>query len=240
MIVGFLGAELPRWDSLLRERTPRPTCLGLPFFEDERPLRGAAGLCDWRLGGRISLLLGARIGHQRDDRGESVRLRGSFGEKLLLPTGARLPFSRLVLYGLGPASRFDEALARQASRELIATLRQLAGPETEAPSIAIVPPGRSTGALSARRALELLLEEAEPLLDGPRPEGAGAEARLTIVESTAGQKEAAELGRRYATGQAAPGQNTPGQPGQNTPGQPGQNTTDQRTTDSPGSPSSTS
>lgn len=210
MIVGFLGAELPRWDSLLRERAPRPTCLGLPFFEDERPLRGAAGLCDWRLGGRISLLLGARIGPQRDDRGESIRLRGSFGEKLLLPTGARLPFARLVLYGLGPTARFDEALARRASRELIASLLQLAGNDGEARSIAIVPPGRSTGALSARRALELLLEEAAPLLEVPAADGVSLpEVRLTIVESTAGQKEAAELGRRYAASQVGNGSPPP-------------------------------
>lgn len=210
MIVGFLGAELPRWDSLLRERGARPSCLGLPFFEDERPLRGAAGLCDWRLGGRLSRLLGARIGPQRDDRGESIKLRGGFGEKLLLPTGAKLPFARLVLYGLGPAARFDETLARTAARELMTTLAQL-GDGGAAPSIAIVPPGRSTGLLSARRALEILLEEAEPILaarDRSAPSAdAGVpplEARLTIVESTAGQKEAAELGRRYAMGTSGP------------------------------------
>ena len=42
--IGFLAAELPRWDQLLREEGARPEVLGLPFFEDERPLRGAAGL----------------------------------------------------------------------------------------------------------------------------------------------------------------------------------------------------
>lgn len=200
MNVGFLGAELSRWDALLREGV-RPSVLGLPFFDDERPLRGAAGLCDWRLGGRISRLLGARIGPQRDDRGESVRLHGGFGEKLLLPTGPRLPFARLVLFGLGPQRSFDESIARRAVPELLGTLLQLveapvamggaSGPSL-GPVLGIVPPGRSTGALSARRALELLLEGAEPLF-GTSP------VRLIVVESQAAQKEAGELVRRYAS-----------------------------------------
>ena len=46
-------------------------------------------------------------------------------------------------------------------------------------------PGRSTGHLSARRALEIYLEEAPP-----------SPAELLVVESVAGQKEAADLVRR--------------------------------------------
>ncbi len=201
MIVSFLGADLSRWDQLLRDRPAWPSCIGLPFFEDERPLRGAAGLCDWRLGGRLSRLLGARIGSQRDDRGEAVRLSGQFGEKLLLPTGKRLPFGRLILYGLGSSKLFDEGRARIAARELLASLRGLAPTGATTPChVAIVPPGRSTGALSARQALEILLAEAEPIFDRhpqPDPQPDSAE-KLTVVESTAGQKEAAELARRFA------------------------------------------
>jgi hypothetical protein len=52
------------------------------------------------------------------------------------------------------------------------------------PVISIVPPGRSTGALSARQAIESLLQECTL-------------HHLTIVESAAGQKEAGELIRRY-------------------------------------------
>ena len=193
MIVGFLSADLSRWDQLLRERGAWPSCIGLPFFEDERPLRGAAGLCDWRLGGRISRLLGARIGSQRDDRGESIKLSGSFGEKLLLPTGPRLPFGRLVLLGLGSSKLFDEARAQTASRELLKTLHALAEKHEDGRThLAIVPPGRSTGALSSRRALEILLEEAEA---SPK---SSSNMRITVIESVAGQKEAAELARRFA------------------------------------------
>jgi hypothetical protein len=51
--VSFLASDLGKWDSL--EQVPET--LVLPFFADERPLRGAAGLCDWRLCGRLSRLL---------------------------------------------------------------------------------------------------------------------------------------------------------------------------------------
>lgn len=185
--VAFLNAELQRWDLLLRESGPRPEALGLPVFEDERPLRGAAGLCDWRLGGRLSRLLGAG--------GGAARFHGHRGEQLLLPTGPRLPFSRIVLYGLGRADTFDEIAARVAARELLRALRNVVPrPDPRAvtppppPTLALVPPGRSTGALSARRALELVLDEL-----GPDPELQGD--RLVILESAAGQKEAGELVR---------------------------------------------
>jgi len=194
MNVAFLGAELPRWDQALREDGARAVALGLPFFEDERPLRGAAGLCDWRLGGRLSRLLGAT---------GATRLRGAFGEQLLMPSGRRLPWERLVLFGLGPAAGFDEARARAAARELLRTLRALAPPapkgasgagrsEAEPPTLALVPPGRSTGALSARQAVDLLLQEATMVLVGAHP------PQLVIVESAAGQKEAGELVRRLS------------------------------------------
>ena len=63
-------SERARHRRFLRQRSRQvgrsaegvPETLVLPFFADERPLRGAAGLCDWRLCGRLSRLLavGAR------------------------------------------------------------------------------------------------------------------------------------------------------------------------------------
>jgi hypothetical protein len=191
--VAFLGADLQRWDQALREDGARPLVLGLPFFQDERPLRGAAGLCDWRLGGRLSRLLGAE---------GSARVAGGLGEQLLMPGGRRLPWERIVLYGLGPSARFDDRVARSAARGLLRTLCALAPPTVEQreasegvsdpPTVALVPPGRSTGALSARQALELLLQEAAGVFADRRA------PHLVIVESAAGQKEAAELARRHA------------------------------------------
>jgi hypothetical protein len=162
----FLASELGKWDQLDKA----PEALILPFFEDERPLRGAAGLCDWRLCGRLSRLL------------SSGRVRGSWGETTLYPPVIgglpRLPFARLVMFGLGPSERFDERVAREAAERIGHTVQQM-----NLQRYALVPPGRSTGRLSARRALELYLEAAR---DG---------REIVIVESTAGQKEAAEVAR---------------------------------------------
>ncbi|MCA1664938.1 MAG: hypothetical protein LC659_11815 [Myxococcales bacterium] len=124
MNVSFLASDLGKWDGA--ENVPET--LVLPFFVDERPLRGAAGLCDWRLCGRLSRLL------------QSSRV---IADKMMKLGHARY---------------------------------------------ALVPPGRSTGRLSARRALEIYLGEAQK---------AQAAADVVVVESVAGQKEAAELARSH-------------------------------------------
>jgi len=166
--VSFLASELGKWDQLDKP----PEALMLPFFADERPLRGAAGLCDWRLCGRLSRLL------------QAGRVRGAAGETTLYPpvvAGApRLPFARLVLFGLGPSEKFDDDGAREAGRQIA-----LAAARMNLKRYAMVPPGRSTGRLSARRALELYLEVA----------GQNEGREVVVVESSAGQKEAAELAR---------------------------------------------
>jgi hypothetical protein len=173
MKVSFLNCELPKWDQL--EPGEAPEALILPFFSDERPLRGAAGLCDWRLCGRLSrMLAGPNLG-------------GSWGETTLYPPRVaglpRLPFERLVMFGLGPSERFDETCARDAARKIGITTTKLGLKRW-----ALAPPGRSTGRLSARRALELCLAELDAGHQRP--------GELVVVESPAGQKEAADLARR--------------------------------------------
>jgi cytosol aminopeptidase family protein len=165
MNVSFLASDLGKWDAA----ESVPETLVLPFFIDERPLRGAAGLCDWRLCGRLSRLL------------QSSRVGGNWQETTLYPPGKRLPFQRLLLVGLGGADRFDEKAARDASRLIAEKMGRLGQAR-----YALVPPGRSTGRLSARRALEIYLEEC-----GKIPIGGD----LVVIESVAGQKEAADLAR---------------------------------------------
>jgi hypothetical protein len=171
MPVSFLASDLGKWDQL----EGAPETLVLPFFSDERPLRGAAGLCDWRLCGRLSRLL------------STGRVGGSFGEATMLPPGRRLPFGRLLLVGLGAADRFDEGTAREAANLITDKMRKLGFGR-----YALVPPGRSTGRLSARRALEIFLEAATATSGAPAVDGV---ADVVVVESVAGQKEAAELTR---------------------------------------------
>jgi hypothetical protein len=167
MAVSFLASDLAKWDLLEQG----PEWLALPFFVDERPLRGAAGLCDWRLCGRLSRLL------------SSGRVSGAWGETTLYPPNSggakRLPFGGLILFGLGAADGFDEARAREAAQIVHAKMAKLG-----VARYALVAPGRSTGRLSARRALEIFLAEAVD----PGPD-------LVVIESLAGQKEAAELTR---------------------------------------------
>lgn len=68
---------------------------------DERPLRGLAGLTDWRLCGALTRLLRRSL------------FSGSTGETLLTIGGGRLPVERIFLYGLGqeePTRAFERAL----------------------------------------------------------------------------------------------------------------------------------
>jgi hypothetical protein len=163
--LSILAADLAKWDE-----SDRDTLL-LPFFEDERPLRGAAGLCDWRLCGRLSRLL----------RGK--RATGTRGESLMMPPGRRLRFGRLMLFGLGASKDYGE----QRFREDIRWLRKVAQ-DAGIKDYAVEPPGRASGLIGARRALELWLDESAK--DGIEPEA------VTLVDSLSGHKDMADLLRR--------------------------------------------
>jgi hypothetical protein len=163
MGIQFLADELARWDEGSGD------ALALGFFSDERPLRGAAGLADWRLCGRISRLIRQR------------RLSGRRGETLMLPTGRRLPFKRLVLFGLGDSSRFDEDIYRQHVRWMRDVLGRM-----RSQRYAIQPPGRASGFIGARRALELWLEESDK---APREE------EVVVIDAPHAHKEMAEVMR---------------------------------------------
>ncbi len=168
MGLSFLNPELSKWDALSEAREP-PELLVAPFFSDERPLRGTGGLADWRLCGRLSRLLAAG------------RVTGALGETTLLPS-ARLSFGKVVLYGLGPSEGFDEARFRAAAR---AIRKIVAG--IGVARYALPLPGRSTGLIVARRALELWLEEA-PATDA---------GEVWLIEPQAAQKDMSDaLGRR--------------------------------------------
>lgn len=163
--VSILAADLAKWDEAERDS------LLLPIFEDERPLRGAAGLCDWRLCGRLSRLL-------KQKRASGVR-----GETLLMPPGRRLPFGRLLLFGLGPSRSYDEARYRAD----IQWIRKVAA-DANLTDYVLEPPGRATGLIGARRALELWFDEAGK--DGLEP------AAVTLVDSQSGHKDMADLLRQ--------------------------------------------
>ena len=113
----------------------------LPFFEDERPLRGASGLIDWRLCGAISRKILAGY------------LDGRFGEQGLLANPARLRADGLLFFGLGRNEAFDESRARAACTSIAEAVR-----EARTSSVALALPGRSLERLPALRAMQIWLE----------------------------------------------------------------------------------
>ncbi|MDD9933314.1 MAG: hypothetical protein OXT09_06920 [Myxococcales bacterium] len=134
MDVRFAPPELERIDGL------RCEALALPFFADERPLRGAAGLVDWRLCGFLSSLL------------RSGKLEGVAGETVLLPARPKLPVDKLFLFGLGPSEEFADDQVGPMIDHMLDTMAQ-AGIRTTALCL----PGRSTGRCEAATAMEAFI-----------------------------------------------------------------------------------
>ena len=159
MPLSVLPLDLARWDEAQRD------CLVLPVFKDDRPLRGAAGLADWRLCGRLSRLI------------KSNRASGEVGETMLLPPGRRLRFSRLMWFGLGESKGYSD----ERFKKDLAWIVDVVGKAGVA-DWALQPPGRASGLIGARRAVELILDD-DRLRDQP----------LSLLEDPAGQKDIAEL-----------------------------------------------
>jgi hypothetical protein len=171
--VTVIPVDLARWDHA------RPgDLLFVPIWTDVRPLRGAAGLLDWRMCGRLSSWL---VGGELD---------GSTGEQMLFPSGNRLPWRLVLAVGAGPFAGFSEKRWKALLGRLLGTLRGL-----KVSRVAMALPARdgeaAGGAPSARRALDLALAEiaAQP----------GFLADLTIIVPPASQKELAEAVRVRAS-----------------------------------------
>ncbi len=137
MDIRFVTPDLRRLDELKTE------AIALPFFEDERPLRGALGLVDWRLCGQISRLL---------LRG---RARGASRETVLVPTRPRLAFEKLFLFGAGPSIELDERRFLRVVHRMLETLDRA---RVRASVLAL--PGRPFDLVPPQRAMELFLLQA--------------------------------------------------------------------------------
>lgn len=159
MALSVLPLDLARWDETARD------CLVLPVFKDDRPLRGAAGLADWRMCGRLSRLLKAN------------KATGEQGESLMLPPGRRLRFSRLLWFGLGDAKGYSDARFKKDLAWILDVVTKAGVKDW-----ALQAPGRASGLIGARRAVELMLEN-DTLVELP----------IALLEDPAGQKDIAEL-----------------------------------------------
>lgn len=82
-------------------------------FENIRPLRGQAGLLDWRLNGKLSNLI------------QKNRFQGEMGESLLMPSGGRVNTNELMILGLGDSENVgDQNLPHYVSLILEKILRK--------------------------------------------------------------------------------------------------------------------
>ncbi len=134
MEIRFLPTDLARWDQVGGDLFT--VCL----WSDVRPLRGPAGLLDWRLNGKLSLWI------------RQGRLSGADDEKTLVPT-TRVPWRTVLALGLGPSTSFSEDKYRVALTRVFETMRGL-GLRT----VAMALPGREADRITPERALELLVE----------------------------------------------------------------------------------
>jgi hypothetical protein len=168
----FLAPDLRRLDEASVE------LCACPIWSDERPMRGFAGLLDWRLGGRLSALL------------KSGFVRGDFGETLLMPGRPHLPFEKVLVVGLGTRSAFGDGTFR---RWVVRIARALEGMRVRRAVVELA--GRATGAIDPGHAITLTLE-----CIGASPE----HDAWWLVEDAAAQRlieqRAAEERRRVRTG----------------------------------------
>jgi cytosol aminopeptidase family protein len=159
MALSVMPLDLARWDETARD------ALVLPVFKDDRPLRGAAGLADWRLCGKLSRLVKAN------------RASADAGETIMLPPGRRLKFSRIMWFGLGDAKGYNDDRFR---RDLTWIFDVMA--KANIVDWVLQAPGRASGLIGARRAIEIILEDR--LL---------TDHSIALLEDPAGQKDIAEL-----------------------------------------------
>ncbi len=136
--ITFLPVDLHRWDS-----GPGGDVLVVPVWSDVRPLRGPAGLLDWRLCGKISQMIC------------DGRVSGSAGEKLLLVTG-RLAWRRVLAVGAGASADFCEGACRATLECALDAARGIG-----ATRIAIALPGRDIDLVKPDLAMHCLLDALE-------------------------------------------------------------------------------
>lgn len=157
MELRFVSRELRRLDQSATE------VLMACVTSDERPPHGLAGLVDFRLAGRISHLMASGF------------LLGSPGEVLLLPGRPKLPFDKVLLFGLGPRRDFGEHVFRATALRMIGTLEGL-----RARTAVAELPGRYWEGIAPERSADLLLELAA---------GRSGHDLWTIVEPNEAQRQ---------------------------------------------------
>jgi leucyl aminopeptidase len=173
LFITYLPVDLHRWDL-----GPGGDALAVPIWTDIRPLRGAAGLLDWRLCGQLSKMI------------REGRVAGAPGEKLLLMS-SRIPWKRVLAVGVGASSAFGEDEFRDAMDCILKALHGIG-----ATSLAIALPGRDIDCIPPERAMR---EFVSVLNRHQRERGAWLE-RLTIIDVPSATKSMSEAARALESG----------------------------------------
>ena len=132
------------------------------LVEGERPPHGVPGLVDWRSAGRLSRLV------------LSGFATGGVGEVVLVPGKPKLPFDKILLFGVGSREQFSERVFRTVVLNMLRTLEGL-----RARTAVVELPGRHIDAIAPERAADILLESA-----GGKPE----HDLWTLVEPASAQR----------------------------------------------------
>lgn len=168
--ITYLPVDLHRWDL-----GPVGDVLVVPVWTDIRPLRGATGLLDWRLCGRLSKMI------------REGRVAGTPGEKLLLMS-SRIPWKRVLAVGVGESRAFSHDGFREAIDRILKSLHGIG-----ASSLAIALPGRDIDCIPPERAMR----EFVSALDQDRRESGAWLARLTIIDAPSATKGMSEVAREF-------------------------------------------
>lgn len=174
MELHFLPPELRRLDEAKVE------LCACSIWSDERPIRGLAGLLDWRLGGRLSTLV------------KSGFLGGELGESLLMPGRPHVSFEKVLVVGLGARTGFGDRAFRQSFAAIASALDGM-----RVRRAVIELPGRAGAAIEPENAITLALDCLDSLAESSEHEA------WWLVEDETSQrrveKRVAEERRRVKT-----------------------------------------
>lgn len=153
------------------------------FFVDERPLRGMAGRADWRLCGSVSRLI------------QRHKLRGEWGEAVLIPSTGGLRSRWVLVLGLGDRGEVDEPRRREIARTAVE--RALALGVGGSVALPLPPAGESDPGVDLR--LDLVAEAMGEVESASREAGQGPlDVHVRLVPAPEEHAALAEALRRRA------------------------------------------
>jgi hypothetical protein len=138
MLFRFVTPTLPALDDLDSE------VLVATLHSDVRPCRGVVGLCDFRMGGRISRLCADGF------------VSGDMGEVVMVPGKPFLSFDKLLLFGAGKLADLDLGRVQELLHSFFQRLQKL-----RARAAVVELPGRALGTVGPGDAAKLMLREAQ-------------------------------------------------------------------------------